>query len=201
MNPSSPNADRPWLDRPVVVKVGGSLFDWPELSGRLQRFLATLKGTNVLLTPGGGPTADVVRQFDKCHHLGEETSHWLALHALALNALFLQKLLPGTQVVGDLNAAQSCWQRGSTPILDMHCFAREDESRPDHLPHAWQVTSDSLAARVAVVARAARLILLKSKDAPACDWIEAAKLGFVDASFPRLIESAHLVVDVINLRK
>jgi len=190
----------PWLDPPVVVKVGGSLFDWPELSSRLQSFLATLKGSNVLLIPGGGPTADVIRQFDQCHHLGEETSHWLALRALALNARFLQIIVPSTQVVEGLNAARSCWRRGSTPILDMYRFARGDESRPDHLSHNWQVTSDSLAARVAVVAKASKLILLKSKDAPSEDWTELGQVGYVDASFPRLIQNAQIVVEIISIR-
>jgi 5-(aminomethyl)-3-furanmethanol phosphate kinase len=200
MNPNSAHADRPWLDPPVVVKVGGSLFDWPELSSRLQNFLAGLKGSNVLLIPGGGPTADVIRQFDQCHHLGEETSHWLALHALVLNARFLQKILPSTQIVEGLNAARSCWRRGTMPILDMYRFARGDESRPDHLPHSWQVTSDSLAARVAVVAQATKLILLKSTDAPSDDWAVAARLGYVDEYIAGVIAQALIEVQPVDLR-
>ena len=50
-----PNA--PWLQPPIVVKVGGSLFDWPDLTPRLRDYLATLAGKNVLLIPGGGPAA------------------------------------------------------------------------------------------------------------------------------------------------
>jgi 5-(aminomethyl)-3-furanmethanol phosphate kinase len=201
MSSPSPQADHPWLAPPVVVKVGGSLFDWPELSTRLQSFLATLKESNVLLIPGGGPTADVIRQFDQCHRLGEETSHWLALHALSLNARFLQKILPSTQVVEGLNAARSCWRRGTTPILDMYRFARGDEARPDHLPHTWQVTSDSLAARVAVVAEATKLILLKSMDAPSEDWAEAERLGYVDACFRMAVGSVPFSIHAIDLRR
>ena len=201
MNPTSPHTDHPWLSPPIVVKVGGSLFEWPELSISLQSFLGTLKGTNVLLIPGGGPTADVIRQLDECHHLGEETSHWLALHALALNARFLEKILSSAQVVEDLDAAGSCWLRGITPILDMNCFARGDEVRADHLPHMWQVTSDSLAARVAVVAKATKLILLKSANAPSGDWTKAGKLGYVDECFGGVIQSGAMMVQAINLRE
>jgi len=201
MSPASPDNDRPWLRPPVIVKVGGSLLDWPELSNRLQRYLATFPGANILLIPGGGPTADVIRQFDLCHCLGEEDSHWLALRSLALNARVLQRLLPGSQVVDGLNAARSCWRRGATPILDMYCFTRGDESRPDHLPHVWQVTSDSLAARVAIVAKATRLVLLKSKDPPGEDnWEDAAKAEYVDSWFTNTIESARFCVQPINLR-
>jgi len=201
MGPASAYDDRPWLQPPVVVKVGGSLLDWPELSNRLQRYLATLPGTNILLIPGGGPTADVIRQFDQCHSLGEEESHWLALRSLALNARVLQRLLPGSQVVDGLNAARSCWRRGTTPILDMYFFCRGDEGRPDHLPHVWQVTSDSLAARVAIVANATQLVLLKSKDPPAGDnWDEAAKAEYVDSWFTNTIQSAGFSVQPFNLR-
>ena len=149
MTPAVPKPVQPWLQPPVVAKVGGSLFDWPELKPRLQQYLATLVGSNVILIPGGGKTADAIGDWDRRHGFGEERSHWLALHALSLNAQFLAQLLTGTQVVEGLNAARSAWRRGGVTILDLFRFARGDESRPDHLPHSWAVTSDSLAARVA----------------------------------------------------
>ena len=40
-------------DLKIVVKVGGSLFDWPELGPRLGRWLKTLPSNRVLLVPGG----------------------------------------------------------------------------------------------------------------------------------------------------
>lgn len=51
----------------VVVKVGGSLFDLPDLGPRLRAWLKTLRTADVLLVPGGGPTADVVRSLDRAH--------------------------------------------------------------------------------------------------------------------------------------
>ena len=73
----------------VVVKVGGSLYDLPDLGSRLRAWLTEqCAGDDVVLVPGGGGTADVIRHFDRVHGLGEETSHWLALRALTLNAQF-----------------------------------------------------------------------------------------------------------------
>src|SRR5207248_2464665 len=86
-------------DPSLVVKVGGSLYDLPDLGPRLHAFLRSLDRPEVLLIPGGGPTADVVRDLDRRHGLGEETAHWLALHALAVNAHFLAALVPGGAVV------------------------------------------------------------------------------------------------------
>src|SRR5207248_10732580 len=83
----------------TVIKVGGSLFDLPELGGGLRRWLAASGVESALLVPGGGATTNAIRQLDRCHRLGEERSHWLALQAVTLNAYFLQGLLPGTAVV------------------------------------------------------------------------------------------------------
>jgi aspartokinase-like uncharacterized kinase len=180
----------------VVVKVGGSLYDLPDLAARLRRWLETGAGCPTILVPGGGPTADVVRTLDRRFRLGEEAAHWLALRALSLNAHFLAHLLPGAVVCDGPDT------RGPLAVLDAHAFARADEGRPGCLPHVWDVTSDSLAARVAVVARASRLILLKSVTIPAgIGWSEAGLLGLVDPLFASVVEQAgpDLLVEAINL--
>jgi aspartokinase-like uncharacterized kinase len=184
----------------TVVKVGGSLYDLPDFVLRLSLWLDRVAG-GVLLVPGGGPTAEVVRDLDLRHGLGEGCAHWLALRALSLNAHFLALLLAG-HVVADWRAA--LLPRRRLLILDALDFAVADEQRPDHLPHAWDVTSDSVAARVAVVSGARTLVLLKSVTIPpGMSWAEASQLGFVDVMFPRLIERAGpgLRVEAVNFRE
>ena len=78
----------------TIVKVGGSLYDLPDLGSRLLRFLGELSASRVVIVPGGGPAAEQVRQWDAVHRLGEEASHWLALRATSVNAHFLASLLP-----------------------------------------------------------------------------------------------------------
>src|SRR4051812_2003969 len=143
----------------LVVKVGGSLYDRRDLAPRLLQEIARFAGQRILLVPGGGPTANVVRVLDQCHGLGEEASHWLALRALSLNARFLAQLLPESVLVEALDNCRVPWREGRPCVLDLHAFARADEDQPDCLPHSWEVTSDSLAARVAQVVGATRLIL------------------------------------------
>jgi aspartokinase-like uncharacterized kinase len=165
----------------IVVKVGGSLYDWPDLGPRLRAWLDALRPAQALLVPGGGPTADVVRALDRRHALGEEASHWLALQALSLNGRFLQALLPGVTIV------------------DAYDFARQDEGQPGALPHSWDVTSDSVAARVAAVTGARRLVLLKSADFPVgIEAVEAGRGGLVDAYFARA--QGNLEVYALNFR-
>jgi aspartokinase-like uncharacterized kinase len=189
---------------PVVVKVGGSLYDWPELAARLGEWLRPFvrERLPVLLVPGGGPTADVVRGFDRDHGLGEETAHWLALRSLGLNAHFLQALLPSA-AVSRLEDCPRRWQDGMLPVLDGYAFARADEARSGHLPHTWAVTSDSLAVRVADMAGARRLVLLKSVTVTGdLDWAQAARLGLVDGYFTEALarRATAFEVSAVNLR-
>lgn len=185
---------------PWVVKVGGSLFDWPELGPRLRQWLAAQPTRAIVLVPGGGPTADVIRQLDERHRLGEERSHWLALRAMALNARFLLELLPNGVVVEHLKDCAANWRENAFPILDAHAFCLDDGGQPGCLPACWAVTSDSVAARAAVVAGARRLVLLKSADLPArTSWKRAQDLGFVDVHFGKAMGD-QLDVQVVNLR-
>jgi aspartokinase-like uncharacterized kinase len=195
---------------PIVVKVGGSLFDLPDLGPRLGQWLTSLPTGEVLLVPGGGPTADVIRDLDRTHGLGEEAGHWLALQALSLNAYFLARILvafANPVIVEGPSASEPLWRSGRLPILDAHGFARADEGRPGCLPHRWSVTSDSVAARVAVVAGASQLILLKSATLPErIGWTEAGRCGFVDPYFAEALQdnasggAMPVVVRAINLR-
>ncbi|MBI2803834.1 MAG: hypothetical protein HYX68_02490 [Planctomycetes bacterium] len=185
----------------TVVKVGGSLYQLPDLRDRLRAFLTTLPAGSVLLVPGGGAAADAIRALDRIHQLGEETSHWLAIQALSLNAAFLQSLLPEAHLVeGRENSAN--FFAPKLAILDALPFFRADEARPDHLPHRWEVTSDSLAVRAAVLCEARELILLKSTDGSGADWATTNQPGVVDAYFAEAVAQVPrgLSVRVVNLR-
>jgi aspartokinase-like uncharacterized kinase len=193
----------------VVVKVGGSLYDLPDLGPRLWRWLRALAAPRVLLVPGGGPTAEVIRDLDRRHALGEETAHELALRALTLNAWFLASLLKSAARADDPEARFPVCDPLTSPLggrfalLDAHAFGVTDEARhPGALPACWDATSDSLAARAAVVLGAGRLVLLKSVDVPEpYDWGEAARRGTVDPIFASMLAgSLRLRVEVVNLR-
>jgi aspartokinase-like uncharacterized kinase len=183
----------------TVVKVGGSLYDLPDLRDRLRGFLAPLRG-KILLVPGGGAAADAIRAFDRVHQLGEEASHWLAIRALSLNARFLATLLPEARILANTQADAS---GSGVFVIDAHPFFEADERQPGHLPHLWKVTSDSLAVRAATVLGARELILLKSIDWPGDNWQDAARRGIVDGYFTAALEQASpsLIVRVVNLRQ
>ena len=179
----------------IVVKVGGSLYDWPDLGPRLRAFLGSLADPDRLVVPGGGGTGNVVRALDATHQLGAEVSHWLALRGCAVNAHFLGALLPGCVVV-----PEPLGVRG-VAVLDPLAFTEADEGQPGCLQHSWNATSDAVAARAAVVA-GGELVLLKSVTIPpGMDWGEAARMGLVDSVLPGIVDRAGLCVRAVNLRE
>ena len=193
----------------TVVKVGGSLHDLDYLQGRLRRWLKVEAKGRVLLVAGGGAIADAVQRLDATHCLGDEKAHWLALRALAFNGAFLAVLLPDTPIVRD-GAPLPIVDHPSdalpgVSILNAFAFAKLDERQSPTrcLPHTWAATSDSVAARAAVVGNAERLVLLKSMALPhGMDWAEAGRRGFVDPVFAGVIRDApHLAVQVVNFRE
>lgn len=196
------------MERPrfeAVVKVGGSLYQLPDLATRLRQWLAAEAngGNGVLLIPGGGAAADAVRQLDRRHGLGEEKSHWLALGALTLNAHFLAALLRSAEVIENVRHSVRSWSKGHIPILDVHEFARRDEASADRLPHCWAASSDAFAARIACVVQPRHLVLLKSTTIPAgIEWGEASRLGLVDTIFAEVLRHAprEMRVRAVNLR-
>jgi 5-(aminomethyl)-3-furanmethanol phosphate kinase len=179
----------------IVVKVGGSLYDWPGLGPALRAFVAALDPSPVLLVPGGGDFADAVRKLHAVHGLTEEQSHWLALESLWPTARLVctlaqtgECLLPYPPIPSGERVA----------VLDPHCFC--NLSGPD-LPHTWEVTTDSIAAWAAVVWKAERLVLLKSIDVPpGTPWDEAAARGWVDPYFTRALAGYAGTVEAVNLR-
>jgi aspartokinase-like uncharacterized kinase len=186
---------------PTVVKVGGSLFDMPDLGVRLGAWLKALGHREVILIAGGGAVADVVRDLDLIHGLGERWSHWLAVRSLSVTADALMAILPGSAHIQHEGLRLPVWCQMGFPILDLADFVQRDESRPDHLPHCWDVTSDSLSARVAEVLQARELILLKSVTIPPdIDWTEASRHGLVDGFFPTMIARG-VRARAVNLRE
>jgi len=190
----------------AVVKVGGSLFDWPELPRRLPAFLDARRTIappeRTVLIAGGGRTVDVVRALDQIHGLGDECAHQLALHALDLTAIILAALVPGSTLVDRIDSLAGAWNARSIPILAPRKSINEfDRTGTDPLPASWHVTSDAIAARLAVAMGADCLILLKSAPLPAkASRQDAVRLGLVDPMLPAVARSLARV-EYVNLRE
>ncbi|HTN76624.1 MAG TPA: hypothetical protein VL096_15295 [Pirellulaceae bacterium] len=182
-----------------VVKVGGSLFDWPEFPDRLWLWLQTQPPAENQLIAGGGALADAVRAYDALHRLGETRSHRLCLELLRTTGRLLEDLLA-------LAAARHPHvprRQQAIRVLDVASCLSDPElvqRSPITLPETWDVTTDSLAAHLAELLNADELVLLKSAALEqSCSVQQAAQLGYVDPFFPRA--AARLTkIRAVNLR-
>lgn len=175
----------------TVIKIGGSLFDLPDLTARLSGLLNGLENTQPLFICGGGATANLVRNWDQTFHLGDTTAHWLAIEALTLNDRLLCQLLPDSKIVTSQAEATAVWKEARVPILSSYHYLKQTSSPQfADLPASWDVTSDSIAAWVALTWPAEELLLLKSVDLPSERTLsELAEAGFVDSYLPTFSDS------------
>jgi aspartokinase-like uncharacterized kinase len=92
--------------------------------------------------------------------------------------------------------------RGQIAVLAPRRFLEDDDDRRrDPLPASWDVTSDSIAARIAAGLNASRLVLLKSASLPCgVDCAQAARLGLVDPFFPVVARELE-IVEYVCLRE
>jgi aspartokinase-like uncharacterized kinase len=186
-----------------VLKLGGSLLELPDLAWRLTSWLERQPPAAQLLVPGGGKLVDSLAQLDQIHGIGQEASHWLCIRAMSIHAELLSHLLPRAILCRYLVQAFALAAEGRLVIVDPWHFTREDDARLPgaQLPATWEVSSDSIAARLARATQAAELVLFKSR-LPDDAWTTvelAAEAGYVDPWFPRA--AARLpVVRCVNLQ-
>ena len=144
----------------VVIKVGGSLGRWRGL-GPLIDSIARWRGhTKVVVVPGGGAFADLVRLEHRRRRLTESAAHRMAILAMDQYGLLLCDLAPCAFPVASLSAAGAVLRSARLPIL----LPSRTLLQRDPFNHSWRVTSDSIAAYIARLARADALLLLKDVD-------------------------------------
>ena len=190
-----------------VVKVGGSLFDLPELGPRLEAWLAAQPPASNFLIAGGGDLAESIRQLDALHHIGEIPAHLLCIRAMGVTARLLLDLLHETALIDNLAAAREliAARPHKNAVFDPAPMLNTIEPTlgPASLPQGWLVTSDSIAARVAEVLSAHELVLLKSSlpDSESCE--AASRSGYVDEYFPSMaarLSLSNTAIRCVNLR-
>jgi len=133
----------PSSDSPVVVKLGGSLFN------QIPDLVPVLLASNrpLFIVPGGSMFADGVRKLQ----VDNDSAHWMAIAAMDQFGWYITSSgVPATDLL----------QVPDQPVVFLpYCSMRQF----DPLPHSWDVTSDSIAAWVADLL-GLDLLLLKSVD-------------------------------------
>jgi aspartokinase-like uncharacterized kinase len=171
-----------------LIKLGGSLLDWPDWPWRFEAWLADQPAAQNLVLTGGGSLADAIREVDSIYPLPTVAAHWLCIRAMSIHAGQLAARWPAAKFCKSLRTLDEAPSAVGLVVLDPWPILRDEEPHypGQPLPISWDVTSDSIAARLAAMAKAGELVLLKS--APVEEGESPAELslrGYVDAFFPR----------------
>ena len=162
----------------------------------LKHCLATVEqeyGESVVIVPGGGIYADLIRKTQQQWKFGEETAHQMAILAMKQFALLLKSLKPAFILVESLDSVKALVKKSKVLIWS------PDLQDLSAINANWEVTSDSLAAWLASQLGAAELILVKSVEIPINLTVhQMQKIGLVDKSFYTFTKNTPYKITLIN---
>jgi 5-(aminomethyl)-3-furanmethanol phosphate kinase len=173
----------------TVVKLGGSLAYTPHCAAWLDLLAAW--GCPLILVPGGGPFADCVRAAQAVMGFDDKAAHRMALLAMEQFGMALAAHSKAFVLADSCEELNSALRAGKIPVWlpSKMVLAASD------VPECWEMTSDSLAAWLAGVLGAQRLLLIKSRDhAPPASLHELAADKIVDPMFPHFATQSHVEV-------
>jgi 5-(aminomethyl)-3-furanmethanol phosphate kinase len=165
----------------AVIKLGGA----QARGGRLREWLdaiATHAG-RIVVVPGGGPFADIVRATQAEIGFDNAAAHEMAMVAMSQFGRALISLRPGFELADSQAVLRDALSRGLTPIWSPERMALEAGLLP-----SWDLTSDSLAAWLAGLIGAERLLLVKHGEPASA--AELARRGVVDPLFPKYLAAS-----------
>lgn len=183
-----------------VVKIGGSL------TNNAVNLLENLKklGEKVVIIPGGGNFANVVRNIHENEKINDISAHKLATMCTDITGTYFSEI-SGIKTADNLFDAKRILQNESIVIiLPSNIILSTDE-----LPCSWEVTSDSFAAYIAKLLNSKTLIIATDVDGIYDKYPEGKLLntintktikGFtsVDKHLPKLISEYGIKCFVVN---
>ena len=163
-----------------MIKLGGGMLAYANsFEAALAAIADVSRHRRVLIVPGGGPFADIVREMDRRLGLSDDAAHWMAVLAMDQYAHLIAGKLEDAVLVDDVEGIGLALANGRIPVLISTPWLR----RADPLPHSWAVTGDSIAAWVAGQLGARNLVLVKPPGAARVPEAESE----VDAYFHRAV--------------
>lgn len=122
-----------------IVKIGGSLFHQPALLNHwLAKFSAEAISKTIILVPGGGPFADLIREAQTDFSLSDTQAHRLAIEAMRQFGSLLDAVCE--------HAKPFHLSTTGLPASGLHIWLPDALALVQtSLPQDWTVSSDSIA--------------------------------------------------------
>jgi aspartokinase-like uncharacterized kinase len=197
----------------TIVKVGGSLALYPEkLRALCAKLSAVSQKHKLIVVPGGGEFADVVRSLDERFSLSCDVSHRMAILGMDQYGILLSDLIPNSVTSSKLEEIKCFLDLDKLPVfLPSKLLLSENQ-----LENSWNVTSDSIAVYLAHRLRAKKVLLVTDVDGiythdpktkPESEFIKELfasellainKRTSVDKTLPKLLLKAPIGCCVVN---
>jgi aspartokinase-like uncharacterized kinase len=164
----------------IVVKIGGSLYDSPELEDWMRALTNYSKQETIVIVPGGGPFCDQVRHAQQHHNLHDKSAHHMAILAMKQFGLLLADIAPTCHILNTLTPTPpplSIWLPDDSILLE------------PTLSHNWTITSDSIALWLAAKLGAKQLILVKSAPTNTASITQLTIDTIIDTGFQTLFNN------------
>jgi dihydroneopterin aldolase len=174
-----------------VAKLGGSLAFSPQREAWLAALAASVRP--LILVAGGGPFAEAVRAAQPRMGFDDVAAHRLALLAMEQFAVILASHSDRFVLASSREDIKAALEAARIPVWLPSAMTLSAAQ----IPASWDATSDSLAAWLAGLVGARRLLLIKSFDLerPATA-AELAERQIVDPLFPRFAAQSGALVSV-----
>lgn len=174
-----------------IVKLGGSLYHTAELKSWLEVLAEAAIEDSVVIVPGGGPFADMVRQAQHQHKFDDQHAHHMALLAMAQYGLLLHALLPTAVTINTPAEVSSTDQ--------LFIWLPDDQLlQVDEIMQSWHITSDSLALWFAQQLPDSKLSLIKCVSAETSDINVLSKKDIIDQGFHTLFQQQPIPTQLIH---
>jgi len=145
----------------AVIKIGGSIAEIPDAFRALCLELSNIaRKHQVVVIPGGGKFADIVRELDVKFGLPPLFSHRMAILSMDQFGLFLSQVIPNSCICDSFQEIEQVSESGKVALfLPSRLLFEEDPFKP-----SWDVTSDSISAYIAIKLQATKIILVTDVD-------------------------------------
>ena len=166
-------ARTPGTESAVIVKLGGSLLSRPGWPALVAALVADRGPGPRRLVVGGGAVVDGLRSLDRVAPQPASLMHALAIDGMRMTGRLVAEAL-------SLPMATTVADAAAVAVLDVPAWLAVGR-RADSLPPGWHVTSDTIAARIAVE-HGSRLLLVKSVPPPPCPAGTSDRLAVLAAA-------------------
>lgn len=166
----------------------------------------------LIIVPGGGEFADVIRSLDTRFFLSCGVSHKMAILGMDQYGLLLSDLMPNSVAVSKLEEIEYSFEMGKLPIfLPSNLLLKDDQ-----LENSWNVTSDAIALYIANKLETNQVLLITNVDGifsdnpkthsdarfierlSASELLAMNKRTSVDETLPKLLLKSPITCFVVN---